>query len=75
MACFDQYFALFRKTSGYELGNTGINVMWRHRVRNCIQSDAAEASIKDARYGHSYNGRRIGTHMQSIDGAISNDLE
>ena len=27
-------------------------------MRNCIQRDAAEAWIKDARYGHSYNGNQ-----------------
>ena len=66
-----------KKHPGYELGNTGIDVglMWRHRLRNCIQRDAAEAWIKEARYGHSYNGRQIGTRMRSMDGAIFNDLE
>jgi len=49
--------------------------MWCHRLRNCIQRDAAEAWIKEARYGHSYNGRQIGTRMRSMDGAIFNDLE
>ena len=42
-----------KKTSGYELGNTGIDVVQCPRVRNCIQRDDAEASTKDARYGHS----------------------
>ena len=43
-----------KKTSDCGLGNTGTDVglMWRHRLRNCIQRDAAEAWIKDARYGH-----------------------
>jgi len=27
------------------------------------------------RYGHSYNGRRLGTRMRSIERAISNDLQ
>ena len=40
-----------------------------------MQRDAAEAWIKDARYGHSYNERRIRTRMRSMDGAIFNDLE
>ena len=45
----------FEKHPRYELGNASIDVglMWCYRVRNCIQSDATEASIKDARYGHS----------------------
>ena len=36
LACFDQFFASFRKTSGYELGNTSIDVMLCPRVRNCM---------------------------------------
>jgi len=77
LACFDQYFDSFRKKSGYELGNTSIDVglIWRHRLHYCIQRDTAEGWIKDAKYGHSYNGRRIGTRMRSMDGAIFNDLE
>jgi len=29
----------------------------------------------DTKYRHNYYGRRIGTRMRSINGAISNDLE
>ena len=44
-------------------------------MRNCIQSDAAEAWIKDANMAMIVsNGRRIGTRMRSMDGAILNDL-
>jgi len=46
-----------------------------HRARNCIQSDPAEAWIKMQDMAIVNNGRRIGTRMRSMDGAIFNDLE
>jgi len=44
-----------------------VGLTWRYCLRNyCIQRDAAEAWIKDERYGH---------RMRSMDGATFSDHE